>query len=372
MTLAPKVWRLPRLALTLAATTTLAASALAAAAPASAAAHPAAANAVAGYAWVDHNAVEDYYDFDSANTHAGSVTVSKVSDGVSEVEFANMASIANDADVQVTPYSNDFYCTAAGWRSDDASLEVVVDCFALDGTLTDAEYNVIVTHPTSPPNGVFDYALDNKPTSAGTLGTNQYNSSHKKNSVKRLGTGKYQVLFGGPASKGTQGIVHVTPVGAQPGNCEVAGWTGSAKGELVNIDCFGPNPGNAPQNRPFIVAYATSSSLMGLSNQFVANAFANGKSDFYQPAVQFNSKRGARVAIVRYDAGEYEVAPSGSGGNTSKWGGNVQVSAVGSRDQLCIIDGWSSNPITPSLTIECFSKAGIRVDTPFTVEWVVP
>jgi hypothetical protein len=334
-------------------------------------AHPAASNAVAGYAWVDGGNVESYYDFNSANGHATAVTASSPSTGDYQVEFANMSGIASSVGVQVTPYSTARTCAASGWEADGTKLRVVVDCYDFSGALSDGNFNVIVTHPTIAPHGVFDYALDYEPNASGTLITNQYNSSHKKNSVKHLGTGRYQLLFGGPKTTGTQGIAHVTPVGAQSGNCELVSWTGSAKGELVNVDCFAAGPGHAPQNRKFIVTYATSSSLMGINGQVVANAFANGKAPLYAPNVQFSSKRGAKVSVVHYRTGEYGVLAVGSGGNAVKWGGDVQANAVGTRGQLCISGGWGTG-ITPSLSVNCYDKSGNLADASFTVEWVVP
>ncbi|HEY3903375.1 MAG TPA: hypothetical protein VGM14_05705 [Streptosporangiaceae bacterium] len=376
MTLARKARRLSHHAMTVAAAAALTTTALAAPATANAAnaapatARPATSNAVAGYAWVD-GGIQTYYAFDSASGHGSAVTYSSPSTGIYQIEFANLASVADNADVQVTPYSGDENCATSGWDKDHGNLRVVVDCYSLSGTLTDGNFDLIVTRPTSPPNGVFDYSLVYTPNSSGMLTSNQYNSSRKKNSVKHLGTGKYQLLLRGPKTIGTHGIVHVTPFGAQPGNCELVSWTGSAQGELVNVDCFGPGPGHVAQNREFIVAYATTSSLMGIKSQVVANAFANGKAQLYSPSLQFDSKHGAKVSVLRNETGRYEVLPVGSGGNTSKWGGDVQVSAVGSKGQLCISGGWGQFT-NPSLTVECFDKAGNTADVPFTVEWVVP
>jgi len=385
MTLASKARRLSYQALTVAATATLSTTALATSAAASAraagarpavinahlAAHPAASNAVAGYAWVDGGSVQRYYDFNSANGRGTAVTASSPSTGDYQVEFANMSGIASNVGVQVTPYSMTRTCAASSWDRDGTKLRVIVDCYDLSGTLSNGNFNVIVTHPTSAPHGVFDYALDYEPNSSGTLITNQYNSSRKKNSVKHLGTGRYQLLFGGPKTTGTQGIVHVTPVSAQSGNCELVSWTGSAKGELVNVDCFAAGLGHAPQNREFIVTYAASSSLMGINSQVVANAFANGKAPLYAPNLQFSSKRGAKISIVHYRTGEYGVLAVGSGGNAAKWGGDIQANAVGTRDQLCISGGWGTG-ITPSLNVNCYDKSGNLADASFTVEWVVP
>jgi hypothetical protein len=358
------------------ATTALATTALAGASPAGAAAtrpaqRPAAANAVAGYAWVENGTVESYYDFNSKVGNTSAVMAHSSSPGVYQVEFANLGSAALDGVVQITSYGSDLDCVSSGWTNDSGNLLVIVGCYSRTGTLTNGSFDLIVTHPTSPPHGVFDYAINTRANSSGTLTGNSYNSSHKQNTAKHLGTGRYQILFGGPKTTGTQGVVHVTPFTTAPGNCEVVSWTGSAKGELVNVDCFSPGPNPMPQNHAFIVTYATTSSLMGLNSQVVANAFANSTAQLSTPNVQFNSKKGAKVSIARYTTGEYEVLAFGSGGNTAKWGGDVQVNAVGTKDQVCISQGWSQQT-NPSLIVNCFDKAGNLADAPFTVEWVVP
>ncbi len=382
-TLTRRARRISRLALTAAATTAaalttaaLTAAALTTTVPASAAEtrpapSPATSNAVAGYAWVENGTVESYYDFNSKVGNASAVMAHSSSAGVYQVEFANLGSVALDGVVQITSYGNDQDCVSSGWTNDSGNLLVIVGCYSRTGALTDGSFDVIVTHPTSPPHGVFDYAINTRANSSGPLTGNAYNSSHKQNSVKHLGTGRYQVLFGGPKTTGTQGVVHVTPFTSAPGNCEVVSWTGSAQGELVNVDCFAPGPNPVPQNHAFIVTYATTSSLMGINSQVVANAFADSTAQLYMPNDQFNSKKGAKVSIARYTTGEYEVLAFGSGGNTEKWGGDVQVNAVGSKDQVCISRGWSQQT-NPSLIVNCFDKAGNLADAPFTVEWVVP
>ena len=98
-----------------------------------------------------------------------------------------------------------------------------------------------------------------KSNASGTLTQSQYNSSHLHNSVRYLGTGRYQVTLGGPASKGTQGIVEAPAYGSAAGGCELVGWTGTTTGELVN-GCFGA--GSTRANSQFLVTYATANNLM--------------------------------------------------------------------------------------------------------------
>ena len=339
------------------------------------AARPATATAIAGYVWSDDGAAtpDSYYAY---NSTGGAITQTSPAPGEYQIDFAGLGGISGTAVAQVTTYDDEFNCDVAGWGPSSGAgtdLLVSVSCYTLAGavaTTSDIEFDLVVTHAVSPPHGVFDYSFVYKDNSSGNLVSYQYNSSHKKNSVKHLSKGHYQVTLAGPSSKGTTGIVKVSAYGNEPGNCELEGWTGSAKGELVNVDCYTLH--HAAQNREFIVTYATATSLLGINGQTIANAFANGSSALYQPKVQFDSRKGARVSVVHYSTGEYGVLAVGSGGNVVHWGGDVQVSAVDSKGRLCVSDGWSQAALTPSLTVDCYDAKGDSVDSSFTVEWVVP
>jgi hypothetical protein len=335
---------------------------------------PATATAVAGYIWSDDGAAtpDSYYAY---NSTGGSVTQTSPASGEYEIDFGGLGSIASTSVVQVTTYDDEFNCDVAGWGpSSGAGTDLLasVSCYTLAGTLAttgDIVFDLVVTHAVSPPHGVFDYSFVNKDNSSGNLVAYQYNSSRKKNSVKHLSKGHYQVTLAGPSSKGTTGIVKVSAYGNEPGSCELEGWTGSAKGELVNVDCYTLH--HVAQNREFIVTYATANSLLGINGQTVANAFANGSSALYQPKVQYDSHKSARVSVVHYSTGEYGVLPVGSDGDFDHWGGDVQISAVDSKGRLCVSDGWDQE-LTPSITVDCYDAKGDLVDSPFTVEWVVP
>jgi hypothetical protein len=332
---------------------------------------PAAATAVGGYVWSDSGVPDGYYAYNSVDHSAGAVTISKVSPGLYDVDFAHLSSIAGSAMVQVTAFSSADNCTAGSWGPAGSNLEITVACFgSTTGLPNDADFNLIATRPTHTPHGTFDYAWVNKLTASGTLTSSyQYNSAHKKNSVRHLGTGKYQVTFGGPRSAGTHGIVKVTAYGVAPGDCQLAGWKGSAKGEVVDVDCF--TSGHAGQNREFDVTYAASNSLLGINGQVDANALANGRGAVYQPAVQYDSKRGARVTVAHYATGSYEVLAAGSAGNTGLWGGDVQVNSIGSDGKHCVVAGWSQQ-YTPAIDVSCFDRHGHQVNAPFAIEWIVP
>lgn len=137
-------------------------------------------------------------------------------------------------------YGSSADCVVADWASSAAGDFVAdVDCYeVITGTAADSDFGLLVTRPVHRVNGTFDYSFVYLPAESGTLSTYQYNSSHKKNSVKFLGAGRYQVTLGGPSTSGTHGVVKVTAFGSGPGDCKPISWTGTAKGEVVDVDCF--------------------------------------------------------------------------------------------------------------------------------------
>jgi hypothetical protein len=328
---------------------------------------PAANSATAGYVLSGDGT--GYYTYDSADGGHGAVTVTPIGTGVFKVDFAKLGTIAGAAAAQVTAFNAADSCVLGITRQVSSDLEVIVQCVrvATGNADLDAEFDLVVTRPAHPGHGTFDYSVVTK--LSGTMTQHQYNSSGQPNTVRHLGPGEFQVTLGGPRTAGRPGIVKVSALQPSDGSCQLAGWQGFASGVLVNVDCYKLPHTLADQH--FVVTYTTAGSLMGISDQVVANAFANSTAAAYQPTAQDDSTRGAKVTIVHYQTGSYEVLPAGSAGNVTKFGGDVQVSAVGDQGEFCIVNGWSQQ-LTPSISVACYDKNGNLANAPFTVAWVVP
>ncbi|HET7013478.1 MAG TPA: hypothetical protein VFI65_06190 [Streptosporangiaceae bacterium] len=330
-------------------------------------ARPAVNSAVAGYVLSGDGT--GYYTFDSADSAASAVTVTPIGAGVFKVIFAKLSSIAGTAAPQVTAFNAADNCVLNIPTPAAGDLQVIVQCtrVATGNPDADAEFDLLVTRPVHPVHGTFDYSVVTK--LRGTMKQHQYNSAGKPNTVEHLGTGIFQVILGGPKTTGRRGIVKVSSLQPSNGGCQLMGWQGFADGVVVDVNCY--NYPHTLADRHFVVTYATASSLMGSNNQVAANAFAADSAPVYQPAVQYDSAHGAKVTIVHYQTGSYEVLPAGSAGNVAKFGGDVQVSAVGNKGQFCITNGWSQQ-LTPSISVACYDKNGVLTDAPFTMAWVVP
>jgi hypothetical protein len=247
---------------------------------------------------------------------------------------------------------------------------VNVDCYDLSGTLSDENFSVLATQPNARPHapaGVFDY--DWVHNSHVLVGIYQYNSSRRKNSVRHPATGRYLVSMPGPGVAGaSKGTVKVTAYGPGPGACQVVSWRTVSTGEQIGVACFGP--GGIPGNRDFTIAYARGNNLMGQNGKETANALAAGSRTLYQPAVQFDSKAGARVSVLHLDRGIYEVIFVGTNPTGHFLGGlgDAQVTAVGSTSRHCGIALAPSH--TPIAIVTCLDGHGHQVNTAFTAQVV--
>jgi len=322
-------------------------------------------SARAGFAFVSPNgAVDSFTSYDSAG---GTIMVGHPITGVYDVTFGGLGFPAGD--VQLTPVNIGAACSVATWHPDaSGALDVQVICYDAAGALSDQTFEVLVTQPRARPNGVLDYSwvyrLNGKLTNRWS-----YNSSHKVNSVKHLAKGKYLVTMPGPGLTGaSKGTVKVTPYGGGGGGCQIAAWHTTKTGEQVTVVCF--KASGAARDRNFNIVYARGNNLMGQNGKTTANAYANGGAALYQPKIQFDSNRHARVTVVHLDRGQYEVVLVGSSpGNFPGGFGNVQVTPVAGALRSC---GASPNAThTPVVFIECFDAAGKDADTAFTVQWVV-
>jgi hypothetical protein len=322
---------------------------------------PAFAGDLAGYTW---SANEPLYNF---NGQVGTINVSRISNGVYDVTFGNLGALAAGM-VQVTPYNDKGTCSVTSWGPSGSSptdFTAGVDCYSLAGHPQDTFFDLIMTEPETAPPGTYDYAWVWKQASSGTLvGPYQYNSAGMSNKVKHLGTGRYQVTFGGPASSGTHGTVKVSPYGAGPGDCAASGWHGTSAGQVVDVNCYLPS--GRPVNRRFDVTYAGRTNLMGLAGFPTVNALIGATG---RVMTQFDSLAGAHVTVSHTGLGAYNVQLNGT---TEQFGGgDVQISPITVSRNHCVVADWSGgNSVKTVVAVRCFNSHGSPVNSAFTVQFV--
>lgn len=304
--------------------------------------------------------LDSYYLYTSL---ANSVTISNPGTGRYEVVFNGLASVPAQPTVQVTTYDALTNCDVVLMQATSTTMTVDVDCWSFAGVPQNARFDLLVGQALASPPGVVDYALVER----NGHHLFSFNSSHKRNTVTHLGTGRYEVTMGGKATKGVTGTVKVTDVGIGA-NCTIAGWHGSPAGERVFVDCFKAR--GAVADQMFFVAYARRGNLTGWMGATTADAFANRPTAAsYRPSVQDNNTRGAHVQVSRQSTGQYTVTFAGSAGPNGVTGGHVQVTAVSTRDHHCFVVDWSSGT-NPRAQIDCVDNHGNAVDSRFTVQWI--
>jgi len=327
--------------------------------------------AIAGYVWSGDTT--GYYAFDS---NGGTATIEGDGTGSYFADFPGLQDLKKEH-IDISTYGPGASCALFGTQDLSSMLSVSINCYAANGDLADSAFDILVTQPTRTPAGVFDYVVVPPAKSQKLTGPGQYNSSGKASSVRHLSAGRYQITMPGPAASGTTGTVQVTDIDhGSPGSCELSGWHGTRAGEVIDVGCFSLS--GARQNRSFGVSYVRSGNLMGFGgpnpSDKVTSAYAYASQPataVYQPASQYDSVRGATVAIIRQGTGQYLVIPSGSAGPYSAFGGDVQVSAVGSADDRCSVASWQQEA-TPEIYVTCLTRHGAKANSAFTVQWTVP
>jgi hypothetical protein len=318
-------------------------------------------SAMAGFVLWDNPGVNHQTTY---NSRGGVVSVTPSSTGVYRADFHLLGFPGGDVQVSAL----DGTCSVFGWFPSGGDLMVDVDCYDAAGAPANQAFYLMVTQPTGAAHGVIDYDWAYKGHGKLTGGY-QFNSSHKTNSIAHPGTGRYVVTMPGPRVIGANtGTVKVSAYGAGAGNCLLAGWRSTRTGQQISVDCFAAS--GARQDRLFTVEYVRGNNLMGINGKIDANALANGSAALYQPRVQFDSGRRAKVTVIHLDRGLYEVVFVGSNPTSHFSGGlgHLQFTAVGTTYRGC---GFTILPShTPFALVGCTSPAG-PINTAFTIQWVV-
>ena len=291
-------------------------------------------------------------------------------------EFGGIGGIASatpgvpNGNIQVTPVGEtQATCSIADVYAVFTNLSVLVDCFTYAGAPSLAFWDMTVTQPKVPAHSVLDYAWVTKPASSYTLtGSGQFNSAHKANKVRHVSTGSYVVTMPGPNTG--RGTIKITPLGATAGDCSLAGWSYSRGGQQLAVHCYSDT--GARQNRGFTVVYASNTNLMGHAGLTTANALASKSAALYAPQPQYNSRRGAEVAVVHLATGFYQVLFPGSPTTARKNGGSgdVQITAAAGSDRHCV-GSVAPQPVTPYVLVVCAANNGHPANTAFTIQWAV-
>jgi hypothetical protein len=307
----------------------------------------------------------------SYSSNGQPVTINSSRPGETQVIFPGLLRV-DHAEVSASGGSPGAFCSVPDIidvpAANPTGVEVTVLCSNTAGDPATLDFDLLVTAPVLRPAGVFD---DVRVGPATTV-VSQFNSAGKHNSVSHPGLGVYNITMPGSGSAGNdKGTVKVSYATDESGNCQIGSWTATKKAQKINVRCF-DGKGN-PTDEDFLVTYVRGNNLMAQNGLIDANAKvqAVGRAPVYQPATQFNSKRGARVTAAHLDRGQYLVFFAGSSptGKPNGGDGNIQITPIGTQDRHCGYKLFRTR--TPKLEVTCTDISGKPRDTAFTVQWVI-
>jgi len=153
------------------------------------------------------------------------------------------------------------------------------------------------------------------------------------------------------------GVVHVTAVTDQFAWCQAQSWRTLGGSELVTVRCFVKG---VAAFVPFTVTYSQSSGTLagGLSYAYVSHGTTSGSS--------YNSTGHANT-VTALGVGRWRVRLLGSGPATPS--GGVQLTAVATAPRICDIAGRAQTPAAQFVTVDCYTKAGVRASSGWTLTY---
>jgi hypothetical protein len=215
------------------------------------------------------------------------------------------------------------------------------------------------------------YAWADRPTAASYHPSASYAFNRSGGAItvtKPAGTtGRYAVRFAGlSALLGTTSTVKVTGYSTNNSYCQPTG--PKLTSDVVNIRCFRGNTG-APADAYFTVLIRkpapastfTSALAFAYANQPTAGSYVPPASSSWNPA--------GAIKVSRSGTGSYSVLFKNIGPGFRSNGGHVQVVAVGTASQYCVVLGWGGSPDL-SIDVKCFTKSGSPADTRFNVQFM--
>jgi TolB protein len=297
------------------------------------------------------------------NSTGAANTVTRSATGTYTVEFPGLGAAAGGT-VAVSAYGASPVggsCGAAGWSRSGTALVLEVDCHTAAGAAADEPFTASYTRATGTSATPFAYAWANAPATASYDAADSYNSTGAANTIARTGTGAYTVTL--PGLGASAGTVKVTATGAGAQSCEPTAWSASGTAERVQISCFAS--GGAAADAAFALTYAGSVSVLGDGWRATAYALANEPTAAsYTPASQYTV--GAPITVTRLGTGHYML---NLGADYAGSGGDVQLSATGTRAAGCAVLGWGGATLDQTVDVQCYGPAGAPADEPFALAY---
>ena len=287
--------------------------------------------------------------------------------GAYEVDFNGLYTGSPD-NVEVSAVNTSGYCMSDGWTNVRAQIQADVKCYDAGGNLANAAFTMMYQSRSAPLGTAkkgLAFLWANQPTSASYTPAlaHQYNSTGGTNTIVRNGAGDYTVTIPGLTRKG--GDVQVTAYsGFDAMRCKVgpAGWSTSATGTNINVQCFGP--AGALHDEYFTLAYAVNIpfGLVTVAHSLAAYAWADqpANTSVYTPtlAYQYSGFVTGALSAQKTGTGQYTVSVPGT---LNYLASDAFVTSYGAGNGYCNLLSW----VGGSINVACYSQGGAPADAQF-------
>jgi hypothetical protein len=251
------------------------------------------------------------------------------------------------------------------WFPDGGKIQINVNCYKPSGG--PANFSAFAVVFGDPPDAggpaQYAYVWANSPTSSTYTPDTfyQYNSAGRLNTITRVGTGDYDVMF--PRLPLANGTVDVTAYGSNA-ECRVGFWGGSE----ANIVCM--TPAGVSTDALFTTTWTASASLLGIPGRSFGYLWANQPSatTSYTPSATYSfNSAGGPITVTPIATGQYQVQFSGLGMPNA---GTVQVSAYGNADRCAWGGELQAVGPTEMASVFCYTPSEAPVDPFFTFQYL--
>jgi hypothetical protein len=318
-----------------------------------------------GWVWADQASSASYtpntnYSF---NSTGGSIGITRSAVGTYQVNFAGLGAGSQASNVLVSGYDTSGTCKVSSWGGGNAG----VLCFDAAGAPVDSRYTLIYQSRSgnfgSASRGLA-FLWANQPETASYTPDSfyQYNSTGGTNTMTRIGTGSYEAVLPGLTSLG--GAVQATAYGAGAGRCKTTGWGPDVDGQHVSIQCYDASGAASDQYFTLVFAANVPVAYLGTDVRGVYGWFQKSKGQNYKLSkiYRFNDLSSGALIGNRSSKGQTVVSYPGSPSFTSS---NMVVTAYGSDNSYCNVNGW-----TPLFTT-CYGQGGHVKDSRYDVAFQV-
>jgi hypothetical protein len=340
------------------------------------------------------------------NAGDGAVTAQRLATGTYRVTFGGFALRGlGGGHVHVTSYQDGgSRCEINDWGpSPDPDWSVDVSCVNTDGGISDSRFAVLALKPVALPEpgavalvagalltaaltrwrrraplvvlvmiGLAPFVSSAHDQSYGYASVDDptapldspwgYNDAGNPPTAARVGPGRYTVTFRGLSALGaTGGNVQVQSTESETLHyCKVEGWIG----DTVSVACF--DGSGIPSDSEYSVLYM----MPDAHPNHYAFALADRPTDpgyTPDPSRSYNAGGVGAVTATRTGTGVYVMRWAGISA-VGVGGGNIQVTAHGSGNARCRVDGWESE----TASVRCFDAAGAPADSAYSILYLRP